>query len=115
MRRDLASVHDMIGACANLQAMRPAGGLAALESDLVLRSAILHQLILVGEAAKRVSQSYRQSHDTIPWRLVAGMRDKLIHEYDGVDLGEVWETLAKDIPTLRAKLEELVANDSSIG
>jgi uncharacterized protein with HEPN domain len=53
------------------------------------QSAVLHQLLVIGEAVKRLSQDFRRDHPEIPFALIAGMRDKLIHEYDDVDLEEV--------------------------
>jgi uncharacterized protein with HEPN domain len=68
--------------------------------DLKAQAAVLHELMIIGEAAKRLSQDFRKAHPEIRWRLMAGMRDKLIHAYDAVDLEEVWKTLHADIPEL---------------
>ena len=76
--------------------------------DHKTQSAVLHQLLLVGEAAKRLSENYRAAHPEIPWKRVAGMRDVLIHQYDDVDLDEVWKTVKAEIPKLSSQLQSLV-------
>ena len=80
----------------------------AFRSDLKTQSAVLHQLMVLGEAVRRLPRSFRQRHVEIPWALVAGMRDKLIHAYDQVDLDEVWRTVEKDIPELLRLIEPLL-------
>jgi uncharacterized protein with HEPN domain len=59
---------------------------AGFLSDLKTQSAVLHQLMVLGEAVRRLATGFRESHPEIPWALMAGMRDKLIHAYDAVDL-----------------------------
>ena len=76
--------------------------------DIKTQSAILHQLLVVGEAVKRLSDDFRAEHPEIPWVGIAGMRDKLIHQYDAVDLDEVWKTVTKDIAPLISFLEPVV-------
>jgi uncharacterized protein with HEPN domain len=75
--------------------------------DIKTQSAVLHQLMVMGEAVKRLSTSYRNQHAQIPWKLMAGMRDKLIHGYDIVDLNEVWKTIEVDVPQVLPLLEAL--------
>ena len=77
-----------------------------LENSLV-QSGILHQLIIIGEAVKRLSDTYRRNHAKIPWKLIAGMRDRIIHGYFDVDLEEVWNTVEKDLPMLINYLKPL--------
>jgi uncharacterized protein with HEPN domain len=76
--------------------------------DLKTQSAVLHQLMILGEATKRLSAETRQETPEIPWSLIAGMRDHLIHGYDDVDLEEVWKTSERDVPLLIAGVERLL-------
>jgi uncharacterized protein with HEPN domain len=76
--------------------------------DIKTQSAILHQLMVMGEAVKRLSLDLRTKHPEIPWSLVARMRDKLIHGYDIVDLNEVWKTADTDVPELLRLIESLL-------
>ena len=73
---------------------------AAFLEDAKTQSAVLHQLLIVGEAVKRLSPEFRAAHPDVPWKLIAGTRDKLIHFYEGVDLDEVWKMVTSDLPEL---------------
>ncbi|HMR68562.1 MAG TPA: DUF86 domain-containing protein [Anaerolineae bacterium] len=79
--------------------------------DLKTQSAVLHQLMVMGEAVKRLSLEYREEHPDIPWKLMAGMRDVLIHGYDIVNLKEVWKTINVDVPQVLPLLEALAPRD----
>ena len=72
------------------------------------QDAILRQLTIVGEAAKRVSAEFRVGHPEVPWRQVAGFRDVVVHDYFRVDLQEVWRIVQEDLSALVAVLEPLV-------
>lgn len=56
----------------------------------------------------RISSGLRNKYPNIPWKDIAGMRDKLIHDYFGVDINAVWSTAKKDIPTLKAEVEQIL-------
>ena len=62
----------------------------------------------MGEAAKRVSPAFREHIPEIPWRRLAGFRDVLIHQYEGVDLEEVWKRIEQDLPPLAERLREFL-------
>jgi uncharacterized protein with HEPN domain len=81
-------------------------------SDDKTQSAIVFQLLIIGEAVKRLSSDLRSQHPDIPWSLIAKMRDNLIHRYDDIDLDEVWKTSQEDIPVLLTALESLLSNES---
>jgi len=76
--------------------------------DIKTQSAVLHQLLIIGEAVKRMSPEIRAAHPEVPWKLIAGTRDKLIHFYEGVDLEEVWTMVTSDLPELIRLIEPLV-------
>jgi uncharacterized protein with HEPN domain len=73
--------------------------------DAKTQSAVLHQLLIIGEAVKRLSPEFRAAHAEVPWKLIAGTRDKLIHCYEGVDLEEVWKMMSSDLPHLIRQIE----------
>jgi uncharacterized protein with HEPN domain len=84
----------------------------AFLADLKTQSAVLHQLTVIDEAVKRLSQAFRDRHPILLWALMAGMRDHLIHGYDAVDLDEVWNTATRDVPEVLIKIEPLLPQQS---
>lgn len=79
-----------------------------LESTLV-QDGVIRQLEIIGEATKRLSEQTRQRHNSIPWKDIAGMRDKLAHDYLGVDLDAVWSTVNTDIPALKEQIADILS------
>lgn len=76
--------------------------------DEVKTRAFSRSLEIIGEAAKKVSEEFRLSHADIDWKAMAGMRDRLIHDYFGVDYEIVWDVVTNEIPKLKSQLEELL-------
>ena len=81
---------------------------AALATDIKTQSAMLYHFLILGEAVKRLSSEFRLQHPEIPWSSIAGMRDRLIHDYDEVNLDRVWETAQIDVPNFLAMIEPLL-------
>ena len=108
MQRDVTVLLDIVQAAHLVLAFKEGMDKVAFDADLKTQSAILHQLMVIGEAVKRLSPEFRTSHADIPWSAIAGMRDHLIHGYDMVDLEEVWKTATLDVPSLLVELEPLV-------
>ncbi len=72
------------------------------------QDAVLRRIEIIGEAARRVSDETQAEFPDIPWREMTSMRNLIIHEYDIVDLGQVWDTVRKNLPPLIEKLSKLV-------
>jgi uncharacterized protein with HEPN domain len=80
-----------------------------LDEDEDLAAVLAWRLALIGEAAARVSASLQNRYPTVPWLQIAGMRNRLIHGYDTIDLDLVWQTIEDDLPPLIAALDAILS------
>jgi len=78
-----------------------------LNTNQILASALIREICVIGEAAASISTGKREQLVGIPWKSIIGMRNRLIHNYDRVDLDIFWDTIVNDIPQLIAELEKL--------
>lgn len=85
-----------------------ADGKGRFLSDVMIQDAVVRNLEVIGEAAKRLDDAYRTAHPEIPWRALAGLRDVLIHQYEGVDLERVWTIVGGELPDLRKAIAALL-------
>ncbi|CUS04328.2 conserved protein of unknown function [Candidatus Promineifilum breve] len=106
--RDLSALLDIYAAVEKILAFSHGFDEDRFFADDRTQSAVLHQLMIIGEAVKRLSPDFRLAHPEIRWTPMAGMRDVLIHAYDTVDLDEVWQTVLGDIPKLKNDLRVLL-------
>ncbi|MFH1777873.1 MAG: DUF86 domain-containing protein [Candidatus Omnitrophota bacterium] len=71
-------------------------------------NAVLRSIEVMGEAVKNIPTQLKEKHPNVPWKKISGMRDKLIHEYLGVDLEVVWETVKNDLPSLEPLILDIL-------
>jgi len=77
------------------------------KNDLV-QDGVIRQIEIIGEAVKRLSDDITSQSPQVPWQDIAGMRDKLIHDYFGVDIDTVWLTVEKDIPDFKEEIKRII-------
>jgi uncharacterized protein with HEPN domain len=108
MKDDQALLRDMLRAAA--AALRFAQGLdqAAFMASELHQDAIIRQVSIIGEAANRISPGFRSSHPQIPWKDMAGMRHRIVHNYADVDIDLVWAVVGKHLPDLIEKLRQVL-------
>jgi len=76
--------------------------------NIIIQDAVIRRIEIIGEAVKNLPPDYKRKHPEIEWREIIGMRNKLIHEYFGVNLNVVWRTINKDIPQLKKQVSKLL-------
>lgn len=79
--------------------------------DEVLRRACTRSFEIIGEAVKKLSQKFRSAHPTIEWQKIAGMRDRLIHNYFDVDYQVLWDAAQNNLPVLRGQIESILEGE----
>jgi uncharacterized protein with HEPN domain len=109
MKRDPRVYLDDILDAMNKAEMFVAGmSYEQFENDLRTHYAVTRALEIVGEATRRLADSFREQYPDVPWRDMAGMRDRIIHGYDNVNLRIVWDVVKQDIPQVRPLIEQIL-------
>lgn len=110
---DLVYVGHMLDMARKAIALIQGKDRADYDRDEVLRLALAHLLQIIGEAARRVSQDYRDAHPTIPWKAIVGMRHKVVHDYMSVDEDILWDTVNRELKPLVGELDTIMPTEGS--
>ena len=94
-------VDDMLDAAGKIQAFLLHDNFESFSKDEKTQFAVIRALEIIGEASNKIPASIKKKHPDIPWRAISGMRNKLIHDYFGVDIDVVWKTAMEDIPSIK--------------
>ncbi|MBD1845037.1 DUF86 domain-containing protein [Cyanobacteria bacterium FACHB-63] len=106
--RELNYLLDMLNAAKLAQDFVSGVDWKTFELELMRQAAVIRQIEIIGEAARRISTETRTTLSEIPWSKIIGMRNRLIHEYDDLDLEAIWDTTQIAVPELVAILEKLI-------
>jgi uncharacterized protein with HEPN domain len=105
--RDRATLLDLALASRRVLEFLGDQSFESFSQDLKTQSAVVLQILILGEAAKRLSSEFRDRYPEIPWSDIMRMRDKLIHHYEDIDPREIWQAAQQDIPALLDFLERV--------
>ncbi|MDJ1177328.1 DUF86 domain-containing protein [Roseofilum sp. BLCC_M91] len=108
MNRDESYLFDIAKFCRTILRLTENMTEADFEQDERTQLAVLYEITIIGEVVKRLSPEFRDRHGTIEWRQIAGMRDRLVHDYDEVKLDLVWQVVETYIPELLAYITPLL-------
>jgi len=110
MRSDALFLEDIVQAAAAIARFVTGLDEDRFVGDDLVRSAVLHKLTVIGEAAARVSGDLMQSHPEVPWADIVGFRNIAVHAYFSVDWRLVWNAATSDAPALKREIEAIAAN-----
>lgn len=108
MKKDKAYLQHILDTISDVEKFMENVNQEAFFKNKEKQYAVLRGLEIIGEAAKNLSKELKAKYGEVPWKDIAGMRDKLIHEYFGVKLELVWETVKKKLPELKKQISEIL-------
>ena len=106
-RSDNSLLFDILECCERIASYIAGVTKDAFEGNYQLQDALIRKLEVIGEATKGLSQEIIDANPNIPWSRMAGMRNRMVHQYFRVDLDVVWQTVTNDIPQLRFQIEPI--------
>lgn len=109
-------LEDIVDAAEKIEQFTDGMSYEAFVEDEKTVDAVLRNFEVIGEAAKNVPESHREEYSDVPWREMAGMRDRLIHGYATVDLEIIWTTVEEDVPEILHDIRSIMADiDEELG
>ncbi len=112
---EAATALDIVLACRRVRRFLEDVDEPSFQADEEKRWAVVSQLLIIGEAARRLSHAFQREHPRIPWRQITAMRNRLIHEYDRINWRLVYRTAIQDVPILMDEMEAVVPADEPHG
>ena len=111
MRPDRLYLADILGAANAIADFLERVEEERFTADGLLQSAVLQKLMVIGEAASRVSSELRERHPQVEWRTIVGLRNVVAHQYFAIEWSLIWTTAIQDVPALREQISAIIEGD----
>lgn len=106
--RDVERLRHIMEAISNIEKASEGKGFEQISSDFILRHALTWNVMIIGEAANKLSKEFCESHPLTPWRSISGMRHVLVHDYYQIDVDELWQVIVSDLAPLKQQIETYI-------
>ena len=107
MRDDRGRPQDILDAIKRIEQYAKRGR-RVFEEDELVHTWMIHHIQIIGEAASKTTPTFRKTHQHVPWPQIIKMRHVLVHDYLGIDLGEVWAVVEQDLPALKRQVSDIL-------
>lgn len=105
---DLALLGDVLDAIRRIKGYVRGVKKQAFLENLMMQDAVMHQIEIIGEASNSISDEFQEKHSDLPWMQMRAIRNKIVHDYRGINLNIIWETVQNDLPALKEKVRKIL-------
>src|SRR3989304_9440390 len=112
MRDNFAYIHHILDSIETIETYTANMDYDKFFDTRLVQDGVIRQIEIMGEAVKNIDPEFKDEHPGVQWKKIAGMRDKLIHHYFGVNIKKVWRTVEKDLPRLKEKIEMILKEEA---
>lgn len=105
---DLSYIKDIIDAIDRINFYTEGVTKNTFFEHLMMQDAVMHQVEIIGEASNQISDTFRDEHPDLPWMEMRAIRNKIVHDYRGIELEIIWDTVQNNLPPLRKQVKRLL-------
>ena len=107
---DISYLKDVLDAIERIETYVEGVSKDTFYNYLMMQDAVMHQIEIIGEASNRISETFREQHPELPWMEMRAIRNKIVHDYRGIELEIIWDTIKNNLPGLKSQINRLLGS-----